>query len=81
MGWRVPPNKGIIEFPVKINARVTTEQHAFIARQGGGAFLRFLIGDAITASARPTPLLNAKKTGHGRRTRRPYTKRKKVRVK
>lgn len=51
MGWRVPPNKGVIEFPAILHIRVTQAMHAEVTARGGARWLRPI----IEANTRPPP--------------------------
>ena len=51
MSFRVPPNKGVIEFPAILHIRVTQAMHAEVTARGGARWLRPI----IEANTRPPP--------------------------
>ena len=74
MGWRVAHNKGQIDYPSTFTVRVTDADKAYIAQKGGSNFIREALGVMRQADTQKSPLLNAKKTGRVRRTRRTHAK-------
>lgn len=70
MGWRVAPNKGQIEFPAVLNARVTAAVKDYVARKGGGSYVRWVLEAAMKDAETPrTHLLNANKIAPRRRAK------------
>lgn len=57
MGWRVPPNKGIIEFPAILHVRVTQAMHDEVKGRGGARWVRAIL-EANTRPAPPAPAAN-----------------------